>query len=368
MPPWVSVFTWGNGDTEALICLCLIASVFSSRCKFISNALLLPPWVTVFTWRNGDTGALICLCLIASVFFSRYQFISNSLLLPPWVSVFTWRNGDTGALICLCLIASVFFPRVISLFRILSVASLRKRIYMEERTHWGINLPVFNRWCFFSSRYQFISNTFLLPPWVSVFTWRNGDTEALICLCLIASVFSSRCKFISNALLLPPWVTVFTWRNGDTGALICLCLIASVFFSRYQFISNSLLLPPWVSVFTWRNGDTGALICLCLIASVFFPRVISLFRILSVASLRKRIYMEERTHWGINLPVFNRWCFFSSRYQFISNTLLLPPWVSVFTWRNGDTGALICLCLIASVFFFSRVISSFRILFCCLLG
>ena len=87
--------------------------------EFISNTLRLPSWVSVFTWRNGDTGALICLCLIAAVFSPRYQFISNTLLLPPGISVFTWRNGDTGALICLCLIASVFFPRAITSFRII---------------------------------------------------------------------------------------------------------------------------------------------------------------------------------------------------------------------------------------------------------
>ena len=162
---------------------------------------------------------------------------------------------------------------------------------------------------FFPLRYNFISNTFLLPPRVSVFTWRNGDTGALICLCLIASVFSSHYNFISNALLLPPWVSIFTWRNGDTGAFICLCLIASlVLFSRYKFILNTLLLPPWVSVFTWRNGDTGALICLCLIASVFSSRYIKNvhFEYSSVASFGKRIYLGERRHWGIHLPVFNR--------------------------------------------------------------
>ena len=164
-----------------------------------------------------------------------------------------------------------FFLALSVYFEYSSVASLGKRIYLEERRHWGINLPVFYRWCFFSSRYQFISNTLLLPPWVSVFTWRNGDTGTFICLCLIAIVyFFPRYEFISNTLRLPSWVSVFTWRNGDTGALICLCLIASVFSSRYKFISNTLLLPPWVSVFTWRNGDTEALICLCLIARVFF--------------------------------------------------------------------------------------------------
>ena len=134
-----------------------------------------------------------------------------------------------------------FFSCVVSSFRIFSVASLGKRIYLEERRHWDIHLPVFNRQCvFFFSRYEFISNTLRLPSWVIVFTWRNGDTGALIFLCLIASVFFSRYQFISNTPLLPPWVSVFTWRNGDTGALIFLCLIASVFFSRYQFISNTL--------------------------------------------------------------------------------------------------------------------------------
>ena len=138
-------------------------------------------------------------------------------------SSFYLEKTGIQSLICLCLIADVSFTRALKFF--FSLGSLCKRIYLQERRH-----------C-----YKFFSNTFLLPPWVSV----------------------------------------FTWRNGDTGALICLCLIASVFFSRYQFISNTLLLPPWVSVFTWRNGDTGTFICLCLIASVyFFSRVMSSFRIL----------------------------------------------------------------------------------------
>ena len=203
----------------------------------------------------------------------------------------------------------MFFFRALSVyFECSSVASLGKRIYLEERRPWGINLPVFNRQCVFFSRYNFISDTLLLPSWVSVFTWRNGDSGAFICLCLIASVFFSRYQFISNTLLLPPWVSVFTWRNEDTGALICLCLIARLFFfSSYKFISDTLLLPPWVSVFSWRNGDTEALICLCLIASVFFFLGLSVhFEYFSVASLGKGIYLEERRQWGINLPVFNR--------------------------------------------------------------
>ena len=154
-------------------------------------------------------------------------------------SSFYLEKTGIESLICLCLIADVSFTRALKFF--FSLGSLCKRIYLQERRHW-----------------------------------------TLICLCFIASAFFfSRYKFISNTFLLPPWVSVFTWRNGDTGALICLCLIASVFFSRYQFISNTLLLPNWVSVFTWRNGDTGAFICLCLIASVYFySRVMSSFRIL----------------------------------------------------------------------------------------
>ena len=157
------------------------------------------------------------------------------------VQAFYLEKTGIQSLICLCLIADVSFTRANFILVLFSLGSLCKRIYLQEGRHW-----------------------------------------TLICLCLIASLlFSSRYKFILNTLLLPPWVSVFTWRNGDTGALICLCLNAGVFFfSRYQFISNTLLLPPWVSVFTRRNGDTGALICLCLIASVFFPRVISSFRIL----------------------------------------------------------------------------------------
>ena len=137
-------------------------------------------------------------------------------------SSFYLEKTGIQSLISLCLIADVSFTRALKFF--FSLGSLCKRIYLQERRHCFIASG------FFFSRYKFFSNTFLLPPWVSVFTWRNGDTGALICLCLIASVFFSRYEFISNTLRLPPWVSVFTWRNGDTGALICLCLIASVHF------------------------------------------------------------------------------------------------------------------------------------------
>ena len=164
------------------------------------------------------------------IFFSRYKLIWNTLLLPSWVSVFAWTNRDTGTLICLCLFASVFCSRVMSSFRILFGCLLGEAYLPGGTETLGHSFACVYSLVFFSSRYKFIWNTLLLPPWVSVFTWRNADTGALICLCLIASVFSSRYKFISNTLLLPPWVSVFTCGNGDTAALICLCFIASVFF------------------------------------------------------------------------------------------------------------------------------------------